>query len=139
MATAEIKTLTSADGSTIVYPRTTAEAVSGIENSFVPHSRTINGKDLSLDISLTANDVGATSFTPVTVSIATSAWSSNTATVSCSVVTASNTLIVAPAPTSYSAWGNCKIRATAQAAGSITFTCDSVPTDDVSVNIVALG
>lgn len=32
MATAEIKTLTNADGSTVVYPRTTVEAVYGIEN-----------------------------------------------------------------------------------------------------------
>lgn len=105
----------------------------------VPASRTVNGKALSGNISLTASDVGATSFTPTSVSIAASAWSSKTATVSCSAVTASNTLIVAPAPASYAAWGNSKIRATAQTAGQITFTCDTVPTATVSVNIVALG
>ena len=32
MSTAEIKTLTNADGSTVIYPRTTVEAVSGFEN-----------------------------------------------------------------------------------------------------------
>jgi hypothetical protein len=142
---AEIKTLTNADGSQVVYPRTTIEAVYGMENfpseleNKVPVTRTINGKGLGENIFLTASDVGATSFNTATISIATSKWSSNEATISCPIVTTSNTLIVAPAPSSYGTWGDCKIRATAQAAGTITFTCDEVPTAEVSVNIVALG
>lgn len=141
MATAEIKTLTSADGSTILYPRTTAEAVSGIENSFVPNSRTINGKSLSHDIQLTASDVGATSFTTGTITIAVEDWNSSTTAIKTDIsyVTASNTLVVAPAPNSYTTWGNSKVRASAQATGSITFTCDTTPTDTIFVNVVALG
>lgn len=108
-------------------------------NAKVPTSRTVNGKALSSNISLTAADVGATSFQTATISIATSAWSSKSATVNCSIATASNTLIIAPAPSSHSAWGTGKVRATAQAAGKITFACDTVPTAAVSVNVVALG
>lgn len=110
-------------------------------NAKVPSTRTVNGKALSSNISLTASDVGATSFTTGTITIAVEDWNSSTTAIKTDIsyVTASNTLIVAPAPTSYAAWGNSKIRAIAQAAGSITFTCDTVPTAAISVNIVALG
>lgn len=118
---AEIKTLTSADGSTAIYPRTTIEAVYGLENF---------DEKLEEKIPKVLSE---------TVNIATSAWTSKTATVSCSIATAINNLIIAPSPSSYAAWGNSKIRATAQAAGEITFTCDTVPIAAVSVNIVALG
>ena len=144
MSQAKIKTLTD-DSGAIIYPKTKVEAVYGLENvnnridSKVPTDRTINGKSLNANITLTATDVGATSFTPISVTIATSAWSSNSATVSCSAVTATNTLIVAPAPNSYGVWGNSKIRASAQGNKTITFICDSTPAETVNVNIVALG
>ena len=152
MPQAKIQTLTNGDGSFIVYPRTTVEAVYGLENidgrieeletqldGKVPSTRKVNGKELSSDITLSASDIGAASFSTATISIATSNWSSNTATISCSIVTASNTLIIAPAPTSYSNWGAFKVRATAQTAGKITFKCDTTPTAALSVNVVAIG
>lgn len=59
-----------------------------------------------------------------------------TTSVSVTGVTTSAVLVVAPAPTNYSVWAEAKIRATAQAANSITFTADSVPTAQVTANIL---
>ena len=65
-------------------------------------------------------------------------WSSNSQTVAVEGVTANNTVFVAPASDSQEVWGKAGIVCTAQAAGSLTFTCKSVPTA-VTANIVILG
>jgi len=75
----------------------------------------------------------------LTLSIATSAWSNKTAQVTATGVTASNTVIVSPAPASITAWGDAGIKCTAQAANSLTFTCEEVPTSAISVNVVIFG
>ena len=71
-----------------------------------------------------------------TVSLANTGWSSNTKTVSVSGITASNTVIVSPAPASYDAYCECGIYCSAQAAGSLTFTCDTVPSSTLTVNVL---
>lgn len=74
-----------------------------------------------------------------TITIAVADWSNNTCTKSSDIVTASNTIWVAPAPASFVDYGTAQIRATAQASGTITFTCTTTPTSDISVNITARG
>lgn len=78
---------------------------------------------------------GAT-YTATTASLSASGWSSNAQTVSVSGVTASNLVIVSPAPASFAVYTEANIRCTAQASGKLTFACDSVPTSAVTVNIV---
>ena len=70
-----------------------------------------------------------------TIAIATSAWSNKTATVSVSGVTADNAVDVAPADSSYDAYTSSGIRASAQGSGTLTFTCKTVPTVAISVNV----
>ncbi len=72
-----------------------------------------------------------------TVVLNASSWSSSalTQSVSCSIVTASNIVWVAPAG-SIASYGKNGVYASAQGDGTITFTCTTVPQDTYTVNIV---
>ena len=74
-----------------------------------------------------------------TITLTASAWSSNTQTVSVAGVKATNTVLVTPAPASVKDWDAAYVICTAQGANSLTFTCDTVPENDISVNVVILG
>lgn len=63
-------------------------------------------------------------------------WSSNTQTVNVTGVTANNVVMVSPSPVSATEYAQCGILCTGQAAGTLTFTCTSVPTNDLTVNVV---
>lgn len=86
----------------------------------------------------TAEEIGAAVKTNKTATLAVADWSSNTQTVTVSGVTATNTIFVAPAPTSASDYSSAEILCTAQAANSLTFTCVTVPSNAISVNIVII-
>ena len=73
-----------------------------------------------------------------TITLAAADWSSNTQTVNVTGMTADGVVMVSPAPTDQSAYTSAGILCTAQAAGTLTFTCDTVPSADLSVNIVML-
>ena len=73
----------------------------------------------------------------VTVTLTVAGWVSNAQTVSASNVKADNIVWVSPAPASFDAYGKAGIRATAQADGTITFTCTKVPTEEINVEVVA--
>ena len=106
----------------------------------VPTSRTVNGKALSSNITLTADDVNAASPpTFTTVTLTTSGWSSNTQTVTVSGVSADETaqlIMPVPALASQTAYYEAGILVTGQAANSLTFTCQNVPTEDLTVYVV---
>lgn len=55
-------------------------------------------------------------------------------------VTADNVVIAAPSPTapSYAQWQEHNVRCAAQSDGKLTFACDSVPENSISVNILLL-
>ena len=76
-----------------------------------------------------------------TASLTVAGWDSSakTQTVSVAGVTANSNIIVTPAPASYEAWGAAGIRATAQADGTVTFTCDTVPTEAITAQILIVG
>lgn len=74
-----------------------------------------------------------------TASLTAAGWSSETQTVSVSDVTASNTVIISPAPASHAAYAEAGVRCTAQGAGTLTFVCESAPSSDLTVNVVILG
>lgn len=72
------------------------------------------------------------------VTVATSAWSDKATTVTVSGVTANNDIIVSYKPESKSVFETAGIYASAQAANSITFTCATVPTASVTINVLIL-
>ena len=73
------------------------------------------------------------------VTLTASGWSSKKQTVSVSAVTASNTVLVTPAPGSYVAYGEAVVYCSAQGNGSLTFTCDEVPTANLTVNVLIMN
>lgn len=83
---------------------------------------------------------GKVSAKTATVSIAAADWAGTT-TVQKSVsgVTASNTVIVFPAGSSYVAYGDAVIRCTAQTSGKLTFKCTNIPTSSITVNVLILN
>lgn len=83
--------------------------------------------------------VDSKSPTPVPVTLTTSGWSSNTQTVTVSGVSASETAqLITPTPAiaSQSAYYEAGIMCTGQAANSLTFTCQTVPTSNLTVYVV---
>lgn len=77
--------------------------------------------------------------TSVAITLTTSGWSSNTQTVTVSGVSASETAqLITPTPAiaSQSAYYEAGIMCTGQAANSLTFTCQTVPTSNLTVYVV---
>ena len=75
----------------------------------------------------------------VTVSLPASGWSSNTQTVTVSGVLADESaqlIMPVPALASQTAYYEAGILVTGQAANSLTFTCQNVPTEDLTVYVV---
>lgn len=133
-----------ASATEINYTKGVTSAIQTQLNNKVPTSRTINGKALSANISLTASDVGAaasghTHNKTATATLSASKWSNKAQSVSVSGVTASNTVIVSAAPGSYTKYCEASVYCSAQGSGTLTFTCDTVPTADITANIVILG
>ena len=73
------------------------------------------------------------------VTLTASGWSSKKQTVSVSGVTASNTVLVTPAPASFVAYGEAVVYCSAQGSGTLTFTCDEVPTVSLTVNVLIMN
>lgn len=71
-----------------------------------------------------------------TATLAVADWSSNTQTVSVTGVAADSVVFVSPAPASASDYASAGILCTAQAAGTLTFTCDTVPSNAITVNVI---
>lgn len=61
-----------------------------------------------------------------------------TRSVTASGVTASNTVIVSPAPGSWAKWRDCGVRCSAQAANSLTFTAETATGTTLYANVVIL-
>lgn len=79
--------------------------------------------------------------TGVSVTLSSSGWDSDakTQTVSVAGVTATDNCIITAAPDSYMAYAESGVRCTAQGAGTLTFACETVPTADVSANVLIMG
>ena len=74
-----------------------------------------------------------------TVLLHAAGWADNVQTVTANGVTADNTVVVSPAPSSYDAYAESMIRCTAQGVRSLTFSCKDVPADDITVNITVIN
>ena len=80
--------------------------------------------------------VAGATYTAATATLTASGWRDNKQSVSVSGVTATNLVVVAPAPDSHTDYAEAGIRCTAQDAGSLTFACDAEPDTAIVVNIV---
>lgn len=87
---------------------------------------------------LSPSDIGATSMNvPATMpTLAVADWNNSSQTVQVTGVTATNTIFVAPAPASSADYAAAGIVCTAQGAGTLTFTCDTVPSNAITVNVI---
>lgn len=86
----------------------------------------------------TPAEIGAATSESKSTTLVSSNWSNSSQTVTVAGVTASNTIFVAPAPTSASKYSDAGILCTAQGTNSLTFTCETTPNDNISVNIVII-
>ena len=155
--------VTSFDGRTgAVTPQTgdyTAEMVGARPSTWtptaadvgaVPTSRTVNGKALSANISLTASDVGAGApATSTTVTLTAAGWTGSAAPfsqqVSCSIVAADTAVVAVDVDTpgtdadadaeAINAWALCTQRNPTQGAGTLTFYCTEKPTINIPVKV----
>jgi hypothetical protein len=76
--------------------------------------------------------------TALSLTLAAANWSNNTITVTATGVTASNNVIVSPAPASQSAYTTAGVMCTTQAADSLTFTCTATPSSDLTVTVLII-
>ena len=75
----------------------------------------------------------------ITVTLASANWSSKEITVSATWVTASNTVIVSPAPADINDYATNSVYCSAQGSGTLTFSCNTEPTGDIDVNVLILN
>ena len=113
------------------------ESIGTINGEISTIQGTISGIETEISGLNSGLNAKQNNITSVTITLTASGWSGNAQTVSASNVTASNIVWVSPTPTSFDAYGKAGIRATAQADGSITFTCTEAPAGDLSVEVVA--
>lgn len=74
-----------------------------------------------------------------TVLLPAAGWADKAQTVTANGVTADNTVVVSPAPASYTAYAEGAVRCTAQGSNSLTFTCDDVPAGNITVNVTVIN
>ncbi len=75
------------------------------------------------------------------VTLAVADWDTTelTQTVSESAITTTNTVVVAPAPASHEKYCAAGVRATEQGDGTLTFICDAIPANALTVNLVIMN
>ena len=76
--------------------------------------------------------------TALSLTLAAANWSNNSITVTATGVTTSNNVIVSPAPASQSAYTTAGVMCTAQASDSLTFTCTTTPSSDLTVTVLII-
>lgn len=87
----------------------------------------------------TAAEVGAQEkHTTKSCTLTLEGWSDLSQTVNVTGVTANNTVIVTPSPSSYAIYGESGVYCSAQADGKLTFMCVNDPTTNLIVNVLIL-
>ncbi len=75
----------------------------------------------------------------ISVTLPAADWSESAQTVTATGVTSSNTVIIGAAPASQAEYTTCGVVCTAQGTDSLTFTCTSTPTNDLTVTVLILA
>lgn len=88
----------------------------------------------------TPEDIGAAATSiGISATLSSSRWSSNAQTVTVDGVTSTNNIIVSPTPESMQEYMDCAVYCSAQAANKLTFNCTSVPSANITVNVLIVG
>ena len=98
-----------------------------------------NIKTVNWESILGSWDITVSSSTTITVTLTSAWWSSNSQTVSATWVTASNTVIVSPAPSDIGDYAEKWVYCSAQGSGTLTFECDTAPSGDIVVNVLIMS
>ena len=138
------------DGQGWIYYRTPTEVLSDIGAAATSHNHSASNIT-SGTIPIARGGTGATTASAArsalgaqatvvnkTGSLTVAGWSGSTQVLSVTGVTSSRCVIVAPAPDSLEAYAAAGVKCTAQASGKLTFTCQSVPTAALTVNVAIL-
>ena len=77
----------------------------------------------------------------ISVSLPADGWDAEAKTQTVSVVgmTESALVITSAAPVSFVAWSDAGVRCSAQSGGALTFACETIPTEDLTGNVVILA
>ena len=86
----------------------------------------------------TPDSVESTVYKTIIITLTSDWWDDSEQTVSAVWVTISNTVIVSPDPDSFTDYTTSGIYCSAQSNNSLVFTCSSVPSNDITVNVVIL-
>lgn len=117
-------------------PKTHSHAAGDINDGTLPIARGGTGASSA---SAARSALGAqAAVVKQTGSLTVAGWSGSAQVLSVTGVTSSSCVIVAPAPDSLEAYAAAGVRCTAQASGKLTFTCQSVPTAALTVNVAIL-
>ena len=138
------------DGQGWIYYRTPTEVLSDIGAAAASHNHSASNIT-SGTLPVARGGTGATTASAarsalgaqakvkkITGSLTVAGWSNKKQTISVAGVTTSNCVIVAPAPASQEAYVAAGIKCTIQESGKLTFTCQSVPTAALTVNVAIL-
>lgn len=91
-------------------------------------------------ITATKGDTFLTSIgSKTTASLTVNGWSSYVQTVTVSGITTSSTVVVSPDPASYEEYSTMGVYCSAQGTNSLTFTCNTTPSNTLTVNIMIIN
>lgn len=109
-------------------------ATSGDVGKFLKAKTVSNGKVTEYEFGEGGGNIQST-----TATLASASWSNDAQTVNVTGVTASNTVIISPSPSSMSDYTDAGIYCSAQGSGTLTFICNAVPSGNITVNVVIVG
>ena len=112
-----------------------------VTNGYTPESHASTHASGGADPITPASIGAAVPSVGVTATLTAAGWDADTKTqtVSVAVVTATDNCIITAAPDSYMSYAKAGVRCTAQGAGTLTFACETVPTDNVVANVLIIG
>lgn len=125
---------------------TVNEAASGnvylnlVENNTIRNSHLISGAGGTTVSSDESGNVTISSLKKYSLSVVLPVenWSNNSQSVSATGVDGTNTVFITAAQSSKDEYRNCQIQCTTQASNSLTFSCTTVPSSDIVINVTAL-
>lgn len=140
---AKIATVTIGNNDTILYaPYQGMNAVNALnQNGYVPGPTATDGNKV-----WGTNSLGEPAWrewsnsTSQTIVLDKDDWGvSKVQTINVAGVSTTNTIVVSPIPAHLDIYGQCGIACMTQQTGSLTFKCEEIPTEDISVNILIIG
>lgn len=114
-----------------------------VGNDYVSFNSVNNGFEYIINIDSSGaefiNNIIQNKYNLTTITLLSSAWTNNTQTVSVEGMVSDALVQVSPVASDVDAYANAKIVCTAQGNGTLTFSCGSVPTSNLSVTVVNWG